>query len=93
MAVDEQGKQTRQARPHVPLKDFYSVEDVSALLGIGENLVRALASRKEDPLPFRRLHGKVRGMFIPRAELGAWVTRNSFLVAAKDGERGKHGEP
>lgn len=93
MAENESSRQAKQVKPHVPLKDFYSVEDVSALLGIGENLVRALASRKEDPLPFRRLHGKVRGMFIPRAELGAWVMRNSFLVAAKDGERGKHGEP
>lgn len=93
MAENESSRQAKQVKPHVPLKDFYSVEDVSALLGIGENLVRELASRKEDPLPFRRLNGKVRGMFISRAEFRAWVMENSFLVAMENDERGKHGKP
>lgn len=43
MAENELGRQAKQVKPHVPLKDFYTVEDVSALLGIGENLVRELA--------------------------------------------------
>jgi hypothetical protein len=43
MAENESSRQAKQVKPHVPLKDFYSVEDVSALLGIGENLVRELA--------------------------------------------------
>jgi predicted transcriptional regulator of viral defense system len=82
----------KQGKPHVPLKDYYTVEDVSALLGIGENLVRELAGRDEDPLPFRRLDGKIRGMFIPRSELVKWVMGNSFLVAMGNKGRSKHGE-
>jgi hypothetical protein len=38
-------------RGHIPLKDYYSVADVSALLGIGENEVRRLAGRPDDPPP------------------------------------------
>ncbi len=56
-------------RSHIPLKDYYSVADVSTLLGIGENEVRRLASR-------------VRGMFIARRELVEWVQRNTVLVAS-----------
>lgn len=81
-----------QDKPHVPLKDYYTVEDVGILLSIGENMVRELANRSEDPLPFRRLSGKVRGMFIGRAELARWVQANSFLVALDAEERGGHGE-
>ena len=80
----------KQTKPHVPLKDYYTVEDVSVLLGIGENMVRELAGRDKDPLPFRRLNGKVRGMFIIRSDLGGWVLKNSFLVALDHKERGKH---
>lgn len=82
----------KQTKPHVPLKDYYTVEDVSVLLGIGENMVRELAGRDKDPLPFRRLNGKVRGMFIIRSDLGGWVLKNSFLVALDHKERGKHGD-
>ncbi len=83
---------TKQTRPHVPLKDYYTVEDVGILLGIGENMVRELAARNEDPLPFRRLNGKARGMFISRAELARWVQANSFLVALGGRGRSRHGE-
>ena len=83
---------TRQTGPHVPLKDYYTVEDVGILLGIGVNLVRELAARDDDPLPFRRLNGRVRGMFIGRSELARWVQANSSLVALGSGERDDHGE-
>ena len=77
-----------KSRDHVPLKDYYSVDDVSALLGIGENEVRRLAGRPNDPLPFRRLAYRFRGMFIVRRELAEWVQRNSVLVVfADDGPR------
>ncbi|PMB91041.1 helix-turn-helix domain-containing protein [Varibaculum cambriense] len=82
----------KHIKPHVPLKDYYTVEDVSVLLGIGENMVRDLASSDEDPLPFRRLNGKARGMFIARTDLGRWVLKNSFLVAFGHREQGEHGE-
>lgn len=82
----------KQTKPHVPLKDYYTVEDVSVLLGIGENMVRDLASRDEDPLPFRKLNGKARGMFISRSDLGKWVFKNSFLVAFGHKEQEEHGE-
>lgn len=71
-------------RGHIPLKDYYSVADVSALLGIGENEVRRLAGRPDDPLPFRRLANRVRGMFIARLELVEWVQRNAVLAASDD---------
>lgn len=83
---------TKQSGPHVPLKDYYTVEDVGILLGIGMNLVRELAARDDDPLPFRRLNGRVRGMFIGRSELARWVQANSFLVALGGEGRSGHGK-
>ena len=80
----------KQGRSHVPLKDFYTVEDVSALLGIGENLVRELANRGINPLPFRRLKGRTRGMFISRNELAQWVVENTSLVAIAGKSRSGH---
>ena len=73
-----------RSRGHIPLKDYYSVADVSVLLGIGENEVRRLAGRPGDPLPFRRLAHRARGMFIARFELVEWVQRNTVLVASGD---------
>lgn len=53
----------KQTETRVLLKYYYTVEDVHALLAIGENMVRELANRGNDPLPFRRLSGKACGMF------------------------------
>lgn len=59
----------KQTKPHVLLKDYYTVEDVSVLLNIGENMVRKLTDRDKDPLPFRHLNGKARRMSITRPDL------------------------
>jgi hypothetical protein len=82
-----------EERRHVPQKDFYSVNDTAGLLQISVNTVYELASRRKDPLPFRRLMGRRRGMFITRNELSEWVKRNSALVALeKDMREMIHGE-
>lgn len=65
---------------HVPVKDFYGVDDVAALLHMSANRVYELASRDDDPMPFRRLVGARRGMFVSRAELVPWVMRNTMLA-------------
>lgn len=65
---------------HVPVKDFYTVDDVSALLRISVNRVYELAGRESDPMPFRRLFGSKRGMFVSRGELSQWVMRNTELA-------------
>ena len=39
---------TNQDKPHVPLKDYYTVEDVGILLSIGENMVRELARETQN---------------------------------------------
>jgi len=74
--------QENEERRHVPLKDLYSVDDAAILLRISKNKVYEYASRSVDPLPFRRLHGTKRGMFISRHEFGEWVLNNSALVAS-----------
>lgn len=84
---------TNKNREHVPLKDYYNVADVSALLGVGENEVRRLAGRPSDPLPFRRLAHRIRGMFIARRELTEWVQRNTVLVSFGKDSDGPHSRP
>lgn len=79
----------KQAKLQVPLKDFYTTQDVAALIQVSENAVRDLAYRELDPLPFRRLFTRMRGMFIARRELAEWVDRNSRLVS--EVRRAEHG--
>lgn len=64
-------------RRQVPIKDFYSVEDVAALLGISDHTVYDLVHRRSDPMPFRLLYVSNRGMFVQRDELMVWLERNS----------------
>lgn len=79
----------KQTKPQVPLKDFYTTQDVAALIQVSENAVRDLAYKELDPLPFRRLFTRMRGMFIARRELVEWVDRNSRLVS--EVRRAEHG--
>lgn len=79
----------KQTKPQVLLKDFYTIQDVAALIQVSENAVRDLAYRDQDPLPFRRLFSRMRGMFIARKDFVDWVSRNSGLV--KDVRRAEHG--
>lgn len=79
----------KQTKPQVPLKDFYTIQDVAVLIQVSENAVRDLAYREHDPLPFRRLFTRMRGMFISRRELAEWADRNSSLVS--DVRKAEHG--
>lgn len=82
----------KHTTPQIPMKDFYTVQDVAILLGTGVNRVRELANRKVDPLPFRCFAGIARGMFINRIDLADWVKRNTTLVSerkARDPGNGK----
>lgn len=62
---------------HVPLKDFYTKDDVMAMLHISKQRFYEYANRAEDPLPLRVFPGTRRGGVIERGELKAWVLRNS----------------
>ena len=62
-------------KPHIPQKDYYTVQDVATLLMTSEGKVPELARRKTDPLPFRCFENSHRGMFISRSELATWVKK------------------
>lgn len=74
---------TKHTTPQIPVKDIYSVRDAAILLGTTEDRIRELAARKEDPLPFRRLPDRTRGMFILRTEFAAWVVKNTVPVSIR----------
>lgn len=83
----------KSPKPHASVKDFYTIADVAALLCTSENRVREFASRRDDPLPLRRLRNRKRGTSITRMELQEWVTRNSVLVnCEKARAQGKDGK-
>ena len=73
---------TKHTTPQVPIKDIYTVRDAAILLCTTEERVRELATREEDPLPFRCFPDRSRGMFILRIEFSKWVLRNT--ISAKD---------
>ena len=69
---------TKHTTPQVPIKDIYTVRDAAILLCTTEERVRELATREEDPLPFRCFPERSRGMFILRIEFSKWVLRNTI---------------
>lgn len=73
--MSEEGK--GGGRRHVPMKDFYTGDDVMTLLHISRKKFYELANRDEDPLPLRSLPGTLRGSVVERMEFKAWVLRNS----------------
>lgn len=78
----------KQTKPQVPLKDFYTIQEVAALIQVNENAVRDLAYREKGLLPFRRLLSPMCGMFIVRMELTEGVNRHPSLVS--DVKRSEH---
>lgn len=56
-------------KPQVPLKHFYTIQDVATLIQLSENAVCDLAYREREPLPFQRLFTRMRGMFIAHRRL------------------------
>lgn len=62
---------------HVPLKDFYTKDDVMAMLRISKQRFYEYANREEDPLPLRVFPGTRRGGVVERGEFKEWVMRNS----------------
>ena len=70
----------KRTTPQVPMKDYYTVQDVAALLGTSQDRIREYASRPVDPMPFRLLPGLTRGMFINRMDLADWVWKNTVLA-------------
>lgn len=74
----------------VPIKDYYTVEEVAHMLHVHVTRVRALAVRSDDPMPFRRFPGQLRGAFINRDDLIAWIDAHTVLVGEEAAARG-HG--
>lgn len=71
---------TKHTTPQIPIKDFYTVDDVAILLCTGKDRISELANREHDPLPFRCFSSISRGMFIYRPDLAEWVMRNTDLA-------------
>lgn len=76
----------KHTTPQVPMKDYYSVQDVAALLGTSQDRIREYANRPIDPMPFRLLPGLTRGMFINRQDLADWVWSNTVLACKIKGK-------
>ena len=68
----------KHTTPQIPVKDIYSVRDAAILLCTTEERVRELATREEDPLPFRCFSDRSRGMFVLRSEFSEWLMRNTI---------------
>lgn len=58
-----------------------TVVDLSKMLNIAPEYLRALGKREDDPLPIRVLPGKKIGQFVVTEELVDWVKGNAPLIA------------
>ena len=71
----------KQAKPQVPLKDSYIIQDVAALIQVRRTRYTTSRIRNWTHLPFRRFFTRVREMFISRRGLAEWADRNSHFVS------------
>lgn len=83
--VDSNARIGRREKVPIPVQDYYSVDEVAALLRISRNRVYDLAKEREDPLPLRCFPTGWRGSFASREELREWVSRNTVLVRERRG--------
>lgn len=58
-----------------------TVIDLSKMLNIAPEYLRALGKREEDPLPIRVLPDKRKGQFVVTEEFVDWVKGNAPLIA------------
>ena len=57
-----------------------TVVDLSKMLNIAPEYLRALGKREEDPLPIRVLPDKRKGQFVVTEEFVDWVKGNAPLI-------------
>ena len=61
-------------------KEYYTIREVARLLGVDVKRIRSLASRPDDPMPFRCFKGQRRNGFIYREDLISWIEENTVLL-------------
>lgn len=83
--ADSNAHIARREKVPIPVQDYYSVDEVAALLRISRNRVYDLAKECEDPLPLRCFPTGWRGPFASREELREWVSRNTVLARERRG--------
>lgn len=60
----------------VPLKEYYTIKEVSILLSVHVQRVRDMARREDDPLPLVAFPGSRKNAFVHHDDLKSWVDRN-----------------
>ena len=83
--ADSNARIVRREKVPIPVQDYYSVDEVAALLRISRNRLYDLAKEREDPLPLRCFPTGWRGSFASCEELREWVSRNTVLVRERRG--------
>lgn len=64
----------------VPVKDYYTMAEVTRLLHVSKEKIRRWEHLKGDPFPIIHLPGKTRGKLVQREDLHAWLIRNNKFV-------------
>ena len=80
---------SRREQATVPIKEYYTTDEVSRLLVVHVQRVREMARRDEDPLPLIVFPDSRKNAFIHRDDLRDWLRRNGipYAVARPRGGR------
>ena len=71
----------------VPVKDYYTMAEVTRLLHVSKEKIRRWEHLEGDPFPSIRLPGKTRGKLVQREYLRDWIMRNNEFVVEELSEK------
>lgn len=87
--LEEASRRLRGAYAPVPIKEYYTTDEVSRLLEVHVQRIRDMARRDEDPLPLVVFPGSRKNAVIHHDDLREWLKRNCIPYATarprKDG--------
>lgn len=86
--LEETTRRLRGSYAPVPVKEYYTIDEVSRLLAVHVQRIRDMARRDKDPLPLIMFPDSRKNAVIHHEDLRDWLKRNGIPYAEARPRRG-----
>ena len=86
--LEETTRRLRGSYAPVPIKEYYTIDEVSRLLEVHVQRIRDMARRDDDPLPRIVFPDSRKNAVIHQEDLREWLKRNCIPYAVARPRRG-----